>query len=382
MITANDLENITILYAEDDFQIQEGTVQTLNLFGIKVISANNGLEGLELFNNSKQNIDMILTVIKMPKLDGLSMIREIRKTDKFIPVVITTAHQETDFLKTSIDLNVSAYVLKPIDIYQLRDSLIKAIEPKILKDRLIEKHQLMLTQSRFATMGEMINMIAHQWRQPLAAIGTASFNLKYKLQTHKFDLNTKEGQKEQASFFEKKLDEIEYYVQNLTATVDDFRNFFKSDKKIVKKTINEPIENSLKIMQKSLDSNNITVITQLQSTNIINIYENEIMHVILNILNNAQDNFLENSKESMMININTKDLQDTTQIDIFDNGGGINDTIIDKIFKPYFSTKKEKNGTGIGLYMSKTIIEQNHQGKLNVYNEKDGVTFTITLPTI
>ena len=195
MIDNRALENITILYAEDEPLIREGTAETLRLFKVNVICAKNGLEALDLYKNQKQNIDMVLTDIKMPKLDGLSLIKEIRKLNKFIPVVITTAHQETNFLKTSIELGVSAYVLKPIDIYQLRDTLIKAIEPQVLKDRLIEKnqklqieieknkekHQVMMTQSRFASMGEMINMIAHQWRQPLASIGTASFNLKYKI---------------------------------------------------------------------------------------------------------------------------------------------------------------------------------------------------------
>lgn len=394
MTNNSTLENITILYAEDEPLLLEETAYTLRLFKVNVICAKNGLEALELYKNQKQNIDMILTDIKMPKLDGLSLIKEIREIDKFIPVIITTAHQETDFLKTSIELGISAYVLKPIDIYQLRDTLIKAIEPQRLKNALIEKNtklqieikkneeknKIMLIQSRFATIGEMINMIAHQWRQPLAAIGTASFNLKYKTQTNKFDLDTKKGQKQQADFFTTKLDEIEYYVQNLTTTIDDFRNFYKSDKILVKKPIEIPINNALKIVEKSISVNNIKLIKEFNSLQEINFYENEITHVILNILKNSQDNFLEKQPKDMHITITTIDTKEGCEVNICDNGGGIKNDVVDKIFEPYFSTKKEKNGTGIGLYMSKIIIDKHHKGHINVKNTKEGVCFSLILP--
>jgi len=387
------LKNITVLYAEDESLIQEGLTETLNLFGINVICATNGQEGLSAFKASKIKIDLILTDIKMPKLDGLGMVKKIRDIDKDVPVVITTAHQETSFLMQSIDLSISAYVLKPIDIYKLEGTLIKAMEPQILKEKLIQKNkklkievqknienqQIMVTQSRFAAMGEMINMIAHQWRQPLASIGTASFNLKYKVLTEKYNLETKEGRIEQADFFSKKLDEIEFYVQNLTTTIDDFRNFYKSDKILVNKTIDNPITNSLKIIQKDLEASNINIKLDFQSKNNINIYENEIIHVLINILKNAQDKLLEKETDNAKIEIKTQDLTHSVQIDIYDNGGGIEDKNFDKIFEPYFSTKKEKNGTGIGLYMSKIIVENHHQGQLYATNVKEGVCFSIIL---
>jgi signal transduction histidine kinase len=329
----------------------------------------------------------------MPKLDGIGMIEKIREIDKDIPIIITTAHQETNFLMQSIELDISAYVLKPIDIYKLEASLIKAIESKVLREELIqknkkleieiqkneEKQKIIETQSRFAAMGEMINMIAHQWRQPLASIGTASYNLKYKLLSEKFDLETKEGRTEQSSFFTKKLDEIEFYVQNLTTTIDDFRNFFKTDKVFVNTRIENPIKNTLKIIQKDLESNNIDLILNLRSQKKINIYENEIVHVIINILKNAQDKLSEKKIENAKIEITTLDLEDGIKIDIYDNGGGIEKENLDIIFEPYFSTKKEKNGTGIGLYMSKIIVEKNHQGKIYATNISEGICFSIII---
>ncbi|WP_052502644.1 sensor histidine kinase [Halarcobacter anaerophilus] len=234
-------------------------------------------------------------------------------------------------------------------------------------------------QSRFAAMGEMLNMIAHQWRQPLASIGTVSFNLKYKLLSGKFDLETKKGRDEQLSFFSKKLDEIEFYVQNLTTTIDDFRNFYKTDKTLTNTTIENPIKNTLKIIQKDLQTNNIDIKLDFKSQSNIKIYKNEIVHVILNILKNAQDKFLEKKMKNAKIEISTKDLEKSIKIDIYDNGGKIKDENLDFIFEPYFSTKKEKNGTGIGLYMSKIIIENNHHGKIYATNIKEGVCFSIIL---
>lgn len=393
MIDKQILKNITVLYAEDESIIQEGIKETLTLFDINVICAKNGEEGLSIFKSSDEKIDLILTDIKMPKLDGLGMIKEIRKIDNDIPVIITTAHQETAYLMQSIELNIHAYVLKPIDIYKLEETLIKAIETKVLKERLLEKNKkleieiqkneekehLMEVQSRFAAMGEMISMIAHQWRQPLASIGTASFNLKHKLQSQRFDLQTEEGREQQANFFCKKLDDIEVYVQNLTTTIDDFRNFFKSDKVISKTNINKPIQNSLSILQKDLLSNSIDVKLNLNSTNKIDIYENEIIHVLLNILKNAQDKLLEKQVEDAKIEVNTYDENAGIKIEICDNGGGIEINNLDIIFEPYFSTKKEKNGTGIGLYMSKIIIESNHNGKIEAKNKDKGACFTIIL---
>ena len=396
MIDKNILKNITVLYAEDESVIQEGITETLNLFEINVICAKNGQEGLSIFNSLNKKIDLILTDIKMPKLDGLGMIKKIREIDKEIPVIITTAHQETNFLMQSIELDISAYVLKPIDIYKLEESLIKAMESKVLREELREKNKvleieikkneekqkIMEAQSRFAAMGEMISMIAHQWRQPLASIGTASFNLKYKLLSEEYDLETKKGREEQSNFFKKKLDEIELYVQNLTTTIDDFRNFFKTDKNFVNINIENPIKNTLKIMQEDLKSNNIDITLNFKSQNKINIYENEIIHVIINILKNAQDKFLEKKIQNARIEIETLDLENGVKIDVYDNGGGIKKENLDIIFEPYFSTKKEKNGTGIGLYMSKIIVEKNHKGKIYATNIKEGICFSIIIPTM
>jgi PAS domain S-box-containing protein len=243
---------------------------------------------------------------------------------------------------------------------------------------LTRHEKIILQQSRLAQMGEMISMIAHQWRQPLGAISATSINLGLKFELEAFDLDTKNGQKEQATYFLKQLNNIDGFVNSLTTTIDDFRNFYKPDKKAVKIKVEEVVAKALKIINTSLVNSDIEIIQEYNSNQEIELYDNELIQVILNILKNAQDNFEEKKIKSPKITITTQ----KNSLSICDNGGGIAEDIMDGIFDPYFSTKDEKNGTGLGLYMSKIIIEEHHNGKLIVENRNGGVCFDIELGEI
>ncbi|MEN8303453.1 MAG: HAMP domain-containing sensor histidine kinase, partial [Campylobacterota bacterium] len=235
--------------------------------------------------------------------------------------------------------------------------------------------QYLIQQSRLAQMGEMISMIAHQWRQPLGAISTTAVNLQMKIELEEFDLETKEGLHKYNEYFLKRLENINGYVHSLTTTIDDFRNFYKPDKKSVSVSLESVVKKALNIIKASLGNDNIEVVEDYSSTDEHEIYDGEMMQVILNILKNAQDNFREKETKHPQVIIKI----DETTISICDNGGGIPKDIIGKIFDPYFSTKDEKNGTGLGLYMSKTIVEEHHKGKLLVNNINGGVCFKIEL---
>ncbi len=246
---------------------------------------------------------------------------------------------------------------------------------------LLKKDKLLHTQSKLAAMGEMISMIAHQWRQPLGALSSIAINLQVKMQLEVFDLKTEEGREECQEYFNKSLDEVSDLVQNMTTTIDDFRNFYKPNKIADDTSIDIPISKAINIIKSSFNVEGIEVIENYDSKKDIKIYSNEIMQVILNILKNAQDNFIEKKTINPKISItstNNKD-DDGVTIHICDNGGGIPKDIIEKIFDPYFSTKDEKNGTGLGLYMSKTIIENHHNGTLHAANTEDGICFTIKI---
>ena len=225
------------------------------------------------------------------------------------------------------------------------------------------KDQQLLQQSRLAQMGEMISMIAHQWRQPLAAIGATNTTLHIKAELGTLD-------KEVIIHHTNK---IASFVSHLSSTIDDFRNFFKINKQKNEVTCNKLVQDVLSIVETSIVNKNIQIIVNQNCNTALFTFENEIKQVLLNLIKNAEDILLEKQIKDPIITIDAID----STIMISDNGGGISEDIITKIFDPYFSTKKKKDGTGLGLYMSKIIIEQHCGAKLTVYNGKDGAVFKI-----
>lgn len=221
--------------------------------------------------------------------------------------------------------------------------------------------QQLIQQSRMAQMGEMISMIAHQWRQPLTSISAITLTLS--LNDYKKE------------YIQEKLDLILQLVQHLSSTIDDFRNFYQPNKEAVHTTTDLVVKNTLSLIQCTLTNIDVETINDNDTKEQIEVYENELSQVLLNILNNAYDNFIEKKIENPQIQVTTT----SNSIYICDNGGGIDQNIIEKIFDPYFSTKNKLNGTGLGLYMSKTIVEVHHNGKLSAVNKDDGVCFIIQL---
>ena len=232
-------------------------------------------------------------------------------------------------------------------------------------------------QARLAQMGEMISMIAHQWRQPLSAIRNTSIAIQ--LKQKKKPLDTQEKQEVFNHFMHKKLRNIDKFVTVLSETIDDFRNFFKPDRNKEVIALTDPIEKALNIVSSSFFNNNITIKTNFYTKEKVGMYQNEMVQVILNLLKNAEDNFLEKNIQDATISIATYKIESYYAIEISDNGKGIPPHILPYIFDPYFSTKEEKNGSGLGLYMSKTIIEEHHKGKLEIKNIDNGVSFRIVL---
>ena len=269
------------------------------------------------------------------------------------------------------------FIIKNEEIHTLNSELEKRVQSAIQETKKREK--LLQEQSRLAQMGEMISMIAHQWRQPLGAISSAVFSIETKKNSGKYDFDVAEDRKKYFNFTEKKLENINTYVQVLSTTIDDFRNFFKPDKTKEYTPLCSPVTKALQIVESSMSSKNIQIITDFQSNESIFMYQNEMMQVILNILKNAEDNFLEKKVQNPKISVVCEREDDSLIISICDNGGGIPKDILPKIFDPYFSTKEEKNGTGLGLYMSKLIIEEHNDGIFNAINTGNGVCFEIIL---
>ncbi len=242
-----------------------------------------------------------------------------------------------------------------------------------------EKEKQLYAQSRLAQMGEMISMIAHQWRQPLGAISASVIGIKTKIQMQKFDLTTKEGRQEQENYLIQKLDKIGTYVEHLSITIEDFRNFFKPNKEKTEVNLEEIIQKALNIVHPALIDNHIEVEKEVFFLHKLTTYNNEVLQALLNILKNSIDHFDPKKISSPKIMIKGYEERGRFIIEISDNAGGIPNSIIDKIFDPYFSTKDNKNGTGLGLYMTKTMIEDHCKGKIEVKNSNGGAHFKITL---
>ncbi len=242
-----------------------------------------------------------------------------------------------------------------------------------LRNELKHKDDLLIAQSKHAAMGEMISMIAHQWRQPLSIISMSANNILADIELDIINNNSLENE----------MKEIINQTQELSQTIDDFRNFFKPIKSSEITSIEKVFNSTFKVIGKSLENNNVNVTTSYNSAKEIKTYSRELMQVFINILNNAKEALVDNNIKNRTINIEVNDQQDNGVIvSICDNAGGIDKNILPKIFNPYFSTKHKKNGTGLGLYISKTIVEKHLNGIIRAYNGENGACFIIELSNL
>lgn len=270
------------------------------------------------------------------------------------------------------------FVYKHVVLKQYNQRLEHRVKEEVRKRR--EKERQMLHQSRLAQMGELISMVAHQWKQPLNSIAATTINIQTHIELEKFDLTEVEQRKKFILFLNKEFNKIELFTHTLSDTMDDFTNFYKPHKNSELLQIHSAIQIALTIIQSSLKSNDIKLVEDYNSNSKLPLYQNELVQVILNLIKNSQDNFKEKNTQNPTITITTQDVKNGITLEIRDNGSGIEEEIIDQIYDPYFSTKKEKKGTGLGLYMSKIIIEEHHKGKFYTKEHKKGIGFIMFIP--
>ena len=226
-----------------------------------------------------------------------------------------------------------------------------------------EKDKMLIQQSRLASMGEMLTNIAHQWRQPLNRVASFIMNMQIQLMT----------KNEDKEYILEKLNQSQKQLDYMSHTIDDFAHFFSPNKTKSQFDIHQQINSAVNIIHSSLKSKNIHVeIKAIENFTILG-FGKEFSQVILNLLQNAKDAFeaqnIEHKNILIIINKN--------EIIIEDNAGGIQHTIIDNIFNPYFTTKDKNLGTGLGLYMSKMIIENSMKGTIDAKNTTNGAYFKI-----
>jgi signal transduction histidine kinase len=363
------LNSVTILYVEDEDDVRNTYLQAFNLMFKKSISATNGKEGVEVYKEYQDEIDLIISDIKMPKLDGIEMIKEIKKFDPQVSVIFTTAFSDSDYLLEAIKVKADDYILKPIDSKELMSSVEKIITPKIQKDKILEQEQLLFYQSRSAEMGDMLGNIAHQWKQPLSTVSMQVDHMKFKLQAQGIEM-------------EDAFEDIHSQIQYMSQTVRDFIEFLQPNKIRRNFKVEDMIEKSISLFRSEFKKKKIDISFDKVDDIKIKGKRNEFMQVIVNLIKNSKDIFIEREIQEPKISISQAIIDDNCVINICDNAGGISEELLEKIFDKNFTSRKNADGTGLGLYMSKKIIDS-MGGSLSVENSNklgSGVEFKIVLP--
>jgi C4-dicarboxylate-specific signal transduction histidine kinase len=255
-----------------------------------------------------------------------------------------------------------------LEFHKLNTKLKKKVSKEVQQRQTQEK--MLLQQSRLAGMGEMMDSIAHQWRQPLMNVNAILMNMDRAIET----------QNNPQEYLVEKMDEVITLTTHMSQTIEDFRSLLRTDKQKVHFFIDKSIARTLELFEETLKDIDMQV-TGTKGLTFFG-YNNELIQVIMIILNNAIDILQVRKIESKEIMIQVSLNHANLLISIKDNAGGIDSTSLESIFDPYFTTKKSIGGTGLGLYIAKIIIEQNMHGSLHAENTKNGAMFTMRIPNV
>ncbi|MCI4624925.1 MAG: response regulator [Candidatus Magnetoovum sp. WYHC-5] len=393
-----------ILVVEDEWIIAANLKSTLEELGYAVVAiVTTGEAAVE--SARLQTPDLVLMDITLKgSMDGIEAATKIYN-ELNIPIIYVTSHVDERVIKRAKTSKPFAYLIKPYE----KASLISSIEMALYNHRIdkelqektlqleelnrnlehrvkeeVEKGRqqeyMLIHQSKLASMGEMIGAIAHQWRQPLNIIGLLIQDLEEAYQFGEMD----------SEYLKKMVNEAMANLNNMSNTIAEFRNFFKPKHEKTTFNVIKSVEKVLALLRTQFENYNIQINVAYPSCNQFNNsisifgYVDEFQQVVLNVLNNAKDSILTKrgkhaTNEKGEIELSLLLVKDKILLIIKDNGTGVPEEIKDRIFEPYFSTKQEGDGTGIGLYMSKMIIENHMGGKMYVENNGNGATFTVEL---
>lgn len=327
-------------------------------------TASSAVEAYEVLE--KEPIDVILMDILMPGIDGIEATKTIRSNPKYdhIAIIMVTATTENTALEESFSAGADDFVRKPVN----QTELIARLKTILLAQ---ERDAILMQHLRFDTKEEIINMLAHQWRQPLSAISSTAGNLHVR--------------KALGTLTDDDLDEsiqnINEQAQNLSAMISKMQGIFTTGEKPILASPNEAIQEVYKLMASTLQKNHIAFQLQLSDVKEILHSRNLLMQVVMSIISNAKEAFARNEVKSPLISISSFMTQDKINIIIEDNAGGISPTIQKHIFEPYFTTKEERNGKGLGLYLTRNIVTQQLLGEVTMTSKDTSTKFTIVLST-
>lgn len=319
-----------------------------------IVNANDALVQILEYNSKDELIGNLATGVLIPST-----------TQKFLEF---NKHlfQEVTLVSNSGDLIPAIIKISDIELSKKSYKIVSIIDLREIK----QNENLLFRQSKLASLGEMISMIAHQWRQPLNSVASIMAKLKFK---------SKKNNAIKSEDLANEIKSVQNYLKYMSKTIDDFANFFKDDKQKEYIDIVKTTQSAKKLIEPSLKAANIQInIHEIQIQKIYT-YKNEYIQILLNILNNSIDAIIEKNIKNGKIDINFIKSENYLRIKISDNAGGIPKDIINRVFEPYFSTKHDKNGTGLGLYMCKVILEKHFNGTIDVKQIKNGVCFSMDI---
>ena len=254
---------------------------------------------------------------------------------------------------------------KTKELKELNRTLELRIKTEISKNE--EKQKVVFHQARLASLGQMLANIAHQWRQPLTQLSLTLFNMK------------KESKKNNQIEVKELYSSSKMIIKNMSDTIEDFTEFFKPDKSKTKFIIKNSVNEAISLLSKIIKSENICIKTNMDDIDILGV-QNELSQIFINFLQNSKDGFIINNITKREIDITIKEENNFAIIEFKDNAGGIDCKVIDNIFEPYFTTKHQSSGTGLGLFMSNMICEQSFNGSMSVISKDNNTIFRIQLP--
>lgn len=343
--------------------LQKGLKRFFDLLGRKIdmnekieIKLNNRDEFYQMSNMINENVEIARQRLKKDIdliKNATNVVNELKIGHLDRRFEVSKSHDELDELKQVLN--------------QMLDNLEERIKQEI-KQR-TQKEQLLIQQSKLATMGEMIGNIAHQWRQPLSEVNSILMRLQVKKEHN--DLSD--------TVFTRSIEECEVILSHMSNTISDFQNFFKPSKEKTYFSLQKACKDASFIVSSSLKHNHIDFIMDIEQEAQILGYPREFSQAILNLLSNAKDILIDKNIKNPFIKLTIAKGKKYALVSVEDNAGGVNEELKERIFEPYFTTKHAKQGTGIGLYMCKTIIEKNMEGFINVKNTENGALFVVKL---
>ena len=378
-------KTLTVLYVEDEEQISNIIIDILGSLFKELLFAKNGEDGLALYKAHKDNLDLIITDINMPRMNGIEMCTAIREENTALPIIITTAHNDKDFLHKAIELGASKFVRKPMDMKVLIDGIKKSVEPIILKQKLEEerilREQDRIKNAKFAAMGQLAAGITHEINTPLTYV-KANFEM-IGLDLEELPAsNEKENINQTIEKIEDGLNRIGNIISSMSE-ISQQTGTTLSESNIYASVITSTILSYNKIKHISdvyingklftldMDKNEFEFMAKVQLQRVEQVW--------VVIINNAIDELVKiDGYENRRLDITIESKDDSIIVIFKDNAGGIDQNVMPNIFEPFKGTKAS-SGMGIGLSIAKKIIDVQGSSTIEAYNEDNGAVFKVVL---